>query len=138
MVKIVTIDASAATSWIFPQQATATADDFLASSVDRRFAAPGVFAWEIGNLIAMKARRASLESGQWVKRLEALGIEIASSPPGEDVFGFIDAAMRHDLTLFDTAYLLHALGHGGGLASRDDQLLKAALAAGVEVFDLRD
>lgn len=136
--KTVTIDASAATSWIFPRQATASADVFLAGSADRRFTAPGVFAWEIGNLIATRSRRASLEPGQWVERLEGLGIEIGSSPSGETVLGFIDAAMKHDLTLFDTAYLLHALGHGGGLASRDAQLLKAATTAGVEVFDLRD
>ncbi|MFA4940448.1 type II toxin-antitoxin system VapC family toxin [Brevundimonas sp.] len=135
---IVTIDASAAASWIFPRQASAAADAFLASSADRRFAAPGIFAWEVGNLIATRARRANLEPGDLIDRLAGLGIEIASSPTSENVFGFIDAAMKHDLTLFDTAYLLHALGHGGGLASRDAGLLKAAMAAGVDVFDLRD
>lgn len=136
--KIVTIDASVAASWIFPGQASAAADVFLLESADRRFTAPGIFAWEIGNLIATRSSRAGLAPLALVERLDAVGIEIAASPDSEGVLSSIDAARRHDLTLFDTAYLLHALGHGGALASRDAQLLKAATAAGVDVFDLRD
>lgn len=136
--KIVTIDASVAVSWLLPAQATASADAFLADSGDRQFTAPSVFAWEIGNLIATKARRARLESSALLRRLEVLAIEVAPPPDAETVLSFVQAAAKHDLSLFDTAYLLHALGHGGALASRDADLLDAAAALGVETHDLRD
>ena len=53
--KIVTIDASAAASWLLPSQRTLRADAFIADRVERRLIAPDVFAWEVGNLIAGRA-----------------------------------------------------------------------------------
>ncbi|MEH6663514.1 MAG: type II toxin-antitoxin system VapC family toxin [Brevundimonas sp.] len=134
----VTIDASAAVSWLFPAQASGVADAFLNDSADRRLAAPGIFAWEVGNLIATRSRRAGMDPTDLCDRLEALGIEIAPAPSPEAVLETVGAAAALDLTLFDTAYLLHAMNHGGGLASRDRRLLDAARSAGVDVFDLRD
>jgi len=137
-VKIVTIDASAAASWLFPSQRTRAADMFLEASADRRFAAPGVFAWEIGNQIAVRARRDEREAGRLLTQLEAFEIDISPPVGAEAVFAYIGQGLQRNLTLFDTAYLNHALALGTSLASRDRQLLDAAVKAGVEVFDLRD
>ena len=136
--KTVTIDASAAASWLFRGQRTRAADAFLKDSVDRRFVAPGVFAWEIGNQIGIRARGDRREVSRMLAHLGTIGVGIAPSPAVEAVFGSIDQALRRDLTLFDTAYLSHALELGTSLASRDRRLLHAAEAAGVDVFDLRD
>ena len=136
--KIVTIDASAAASWLFRGQRTRAADAFLEASVDRRFVAPGVFAWEIGNQIGIRARGDRREASRMLAHLDTFEIRIAPSLEVESVFGSIDQALRRNLTLFDTAYLTHSLMLGTSLASRDWRLLGAAVAAGVDVFDLRD
>lgn len=136
--KSVTIDASAVASWLFRGQRTGTADAFLKGSVDRRFVAPGIFAWEIGNQIGIRARGDRREASRMLAHLGTFAIGIAPSPNVEAVFGTIDQALRWNLTLFDTAYLTHALELGTSLASRDRRLLHAAEAAGVDVFDLRD
>lgn len=136
--KSVTIDASAVTSWLFRGQRTGAADAFLIGSVDRRFVAPGIFAWEIGNQIGLRARGDRREASRMLAHLATFAIEIAPPPDVEAVFGTIDQALRRNLTLFDTAYLTHALELGTSLASRDRRLLHAAEAAGVDVFDLRD
>ena len=136
--KTVTIDASAAASWLFRGQRTRTADAFLEGSVDRRFVAPGIFAWEIGNQIGIRARGDGREVSRMLAHLGTLAIGIAPSPDVQAVFGSIDQALRRNLTLFDTAYPTHALELGTSLASRDGRLLHAAEAAGVDVIDLRD
>lgn len=136
--KTVSIDASAAASWLFPTQRTRAADQFLGLRNERRFAAPAVFAWEIGNQIAVRARGDIVQAELLLADLASLNIEIASPPDDETIFGAIGQAIRRNLTLFDTAYLNHALALGGALASRDGRLLDAARAQGVDVFDLRD
>ncbi len=136
--KIVSIDASAAAAWLFSTQRTEAADRFLASGEARRFVAPTVFAWEIGNQIAVRARGSGGEADRLLHHLASFEIEIAPPPHHEAVFATIGQAIRRNLTLFDIAYLSHALTHGGALASRDRRLLDAARAVGVDVFDLRD
>ncbi len=136
--KIVSIDASAVASWLFPTQRTRAADQFLGLRNERRFAAPMVFAWEIGNQIAVRARGDVAEAEILLADLASFNIDISPPPDAETVFGTIGQAIRRNLTLFDTAYLSHALMHGGALASRDRRLLDAARAVGVDVFDLRD
>jgi len=136
-VKIVSIDASAAAAWLFHTQRTEAADQFLSNATDHRFVAPSIFAWEIGNLIALRARGNTDETDRLVDVLASFSIEIAPPVDFATVFGLVGQAARQGLTLFDSAYLSHALEFGAGLASRDRRLLDAARAVGVDVFDLR-
>lgn len=135
--KIVTIDASAAASWLFPSQRTPSADSFLRTVAIAQFVAPAIFAWEIGNQIGVRARGDPREAASLLAELEAFEIEIAPPMTDDAVFASVSQALRLSLTLFDTAYLNHALTLGAGLASRDGKLIEAAVRAGVEVFDLR-
>lgn len=136
--KIVSIDASAAAAWLFHTQRTVAADHFLATSADRRLVAPMVFAWEIGNQIAVRARGSTGEADRLLLALASFNIEIAPPADSAAVFATVGQAIRRGLTLFDAAYLNHALTLGASLASRDRRLLDAARAVGVDVFDLRD
>jgi predicted nucleic acid-binding protein len=97
-----------------------------------------VFAWEVGNQIAVRSRGDIGQAEILLADLASLNIEIAPAPDDEVVLGGIGQAIRWNLTLFDSAYLNHALTLGGALASRDRRLIEAARAAGVDVFDLRD
>lgn len=136
--KTVSIDASVAASWLFPTQRTRAADLFLGLRNERRFVAPMVFAWEVGNQIALRARGDIGQAEILLADLAAFNVEIAPPPDEEAVLGSIAQAIRWNLTLFDAAYLTHALAFGAALASRDRRLIEAARSVGVDVLDLRD
>lgn len=134
--KTVTIDASAAASWLFPQQRTRRADAFLEGGDYERLIAPDIFVWEIGNLIARRLKPD--ERAAALDMLSLLQIEMAPSRPSGAVLELVGFAERHGVSLFDAAYLQLCLQTDARLASRDTRLLEAAHAAGVNLLDLRD
>ena len=97
-----------------------------------------MFSWEIGNFISIRVGRGRAELKQVREKLDQLEVRVTTARDREATLALIEPALTHRLSLFDTAYLRHALGHGGALASRDAALLDAAVTAGVDVFDLRD
>lgn len=135
--KIVTIDASAAASWLLPLQRTSAADRFLEDDQPRRLIAPDIFAWEIGNLLARNARRNAEAAAGYLQDLQALDIRVTAPRDRESILGLVDFATKEGLSLFDAAYLILCLERGAALASRDGRLLDAARAASVDVYDLR-
>ncbi|MGA0544158.1 type II toxin-antitoxin system VapC family toxin [Brevundimonas sp. VNH65] len=136
--KIVTIDASAAASWIFPTQATHAGDAFLAASDAHRLIAPAILPWELGNQILNRSRKAGVSPAAMLDDLRALNVEIDAPPASEAVLTSVEAALSRRLSLFDNAYLQLCLDRSAALASRDAALLQAALVVGVEIIDLRD
>jgi predicted nucleic acid-binding protein len=136
--KTITIDASAAASWIFPRQATAAADAFISDDAPRQLIAPSVFCWEMGNQIVRRARRFGESPSVLLEDLSVLGVQIAAPPVSEEVLDGVATALGQGLSLLDSAYLQLSLSRNAALASRDARLLDAARAAGVDVFDLRD
>lgn len=135
--KTVTIDASCAISWLFAEQRTRAADRLLLDEAIYR-TAPDVFAWEIGNFISLWVGRGRADLDPLREKLGQLDIRVTPPRDSEATLALIGPSVTHGLSLFDTAYLLHALGNGGALASRDAALLDACRAVGVDVFDLRD
>lgn len=135
--KTVTVDASCAISWLFAEQRTDAADRLLLDEQVYR-TAPDVFLWEIGNFMSLRVSRGRSELDPLRERLDQLDIRVTSPRDSEATLALIAPSVVHGLSLFDTAYLLHALGNGGALASRDVALLEACRAAGVDVIDLRD
>ena len=132
------IDASAAASWLIETQATASSDAFLEARADDDFIAPAIFAWEIVNLIASKSGRGSLDLDHGLEALGGLGIKVRPPLPGHEVVKLAPFAIEVGLSLFDAAYLALAIESGGAIVSRDKALLDAAVAHGIQIFDLRD
>ena len=101
--------------------------------------APHIFQWEIGNLLVRQTRR---EPGFDLQGALTLldDFEVELAPPWErndlQLLGIFAASRR--LSLFDASYLWLAMSIDGPVASRDADLLAAATAAGLPVFDLRD
>jgi len=122
---------------LFPEQRTRAADRLLLGGF-ALWAAPDIFAWEVGNFVARRAMQGRADAAQVQAKLSLLDVRVTAPRQSDAVMALIPQAVANDLSLFDTAYLLHALGHGGGLASRDNRLLQAATKVGVDVFDLRD
>ncbi|MDP3370510.1 MAG: type II toxin-antitoxin system VapC family toxin [Brevundimonas sp.] len=135
--KTVTIDASCATSWLFAEQRTLAADRLLLDGEIYR-TAPDIFVWELGNFISLRAGQGRVDPAVLRGKLDQLDVRLGAPRDRDATLALIPPAVFHRLNLFDTAYLLHALGHGGALASRNGPLLEAAMAASVDVFDLRD
>lgn len=136
--KLVTIDASAVASWIFPSQATREADAFLRERDRWRFIAPNILVWEMGNQILNRARKTGEPSDELLSDFRILDVEIAVPAAADAVLSGIEAAQSRRLSLFDNAYLELCIRQDAALASCDADLLQAALRFGVEIFDLRD
>jgi predicted nucleic acid-binding protein len=96
--------------------------------------APPHFGVEVANALLRGAR---LEAQDVAARLDALfraGVEVAD----RGVPGLVDAtdlAARHDLTVYDAAYLALALDVDGELATGDGALAHAARREGLPVLD---
>ena len=134
----VVVDASAALSWLLDTQLTPAAERFLVEQggVDRRWRAPFVFGWEVDNTLAGLARRGRLSAQAYaeaVAQLNGYGVEEGAPFASEVV---LELARDTGLSLFDAAYLRHALSLGAELVSRDRDLVAAARKAGVGVHDL--
>ncbi|RZJ40573.1 MAG: PIN domain-containing protein [Brevundimonas sp.] len=138
MTKLI-VDASAAASWLLASQVTPSATDLLDRIESFELVAPHVFQWEIGNLLVRQTRR---EPGfDLAGAFTVLGsFKISHAPPvgREGVQALAHIAAARGLSLFDAGYLWLAMERDGAVVSRDGQLLAAATAAGLPVFDLRD
>lgn len=134
------VDASVAASWFLRNQATQRADDLLTERDRHDFVAPIYFAVELRNLLLVGERRGALTTAMVEDNL--LRAEVLISIEHGDVEEEAQAAMAtgraYGLTLYDAIYLTKALREGRGLASRDRQLLAAATAAGIKIYDARD
>jgi predicted nucleic acid-binding protein len=132
------IDASAAAAWLLPSQCTPASEALLDDAPSHVFAAPHIFPAEIRNALLSlewKGRLTSDETTRAMMILLSFGIGIEPPPTAYD--DILDLARREDLTVYDTTYLWDAMRGGFTLASRDADLLAAAVRNGVPVEDLR-
>lgn len=133
------IDASVAASWFLKTQATRQADELLANRQAHTFVAPIYFAVELRNVLLLAERRGTITAEkveESVLRASVL-IDIEHGDVQAEAENAMTTARAFGLNLYDAIYLAKALDEGRALASRDRQLLNAALAAGVDVFDAR-
>lgn len=92
--------------------------------------APSVFWLEVANaLLRGRGLPASAVSLR-LEGLEAVGLETADRG-ARGARASTDLAARHELTVYDAAYLWLAIDVDGELATRDRALIKAAAAEGV-------
>jgi predicted nucleic acid-binding protein len=133
------VDASAAAAWLLASQATPAALDLLDRLAAHEPVAPDAFQWEIGNLLVRQTRREpGFDLGEAFSVLDSFNIGLAPPPAKKEIRALASIAAARGLSLFDASYLWLAMKIDGGVASRDADLLAAATAAGLPVFDLRD
>jgi predicted nucleic acid-binding protein len=135
----VVIDASVAASWFLETQATSKTDALLLNKEDHEFVAPILFAIEIRNVLLLGERRGSLTAKAVENNLLRVSvlIDIESGDVEAEAQRAMDTARASGLKLYDAIYLTKAMRENRPLATRDAQLLAAAVAAGVEVYDAR-
>lgn len=130
------VDASVILAWSLEDESSEAAE----SAVERLLAegglAPAHWPLEIANGLRSAERRGWIDEPsirRLAARLAGLPVDIA---PVElsTALGVIEAARRHDLSVYDAAYLDLADVRGLPLATVDDRLARACRAAGVPLI----
>jgi predicted nucleic acid-binding protein len=134
------LDASVAISWCFPgdpTEDTPYSRRVLSELAVNDAIVPEIWAFEIANSIFVACRKRKRISEQQIHEyldlLKALPIHVET----QNLWANVDLeslARRHDLAAYDAAYLDLALRTKLVLATSDDPLKRAAIAAGIPVL----
>jgi len=131
------LDASVAGSWCLQDEADPAIDALLAKTRKEGACAPPLWRWEVANLLLSAVRRGRMSEANAIGHfgdLALLPIAIDADAPGRawrETFALADA---HALTVYDAAYLELAMRTGLSLATKDDDLRKAAQQVGVALL----
>lgn len=132
------LDSSLTLAFVFKDEVTQDTEKIL-DSLGRGSKAftPALWRWEVGNALLMGEKRKRLtatESNRHLTLLHALPIEIDEAGPREAWNAAPVLARKHQLTLYDAAYLELALRRGLALGSLDTDLRKAAKVEKVPIL----
>ena len=133
----IVVDASMTISWLFASERTRAAQEVLRRVVDEGANVPSLWRLEVANVLRAAARLGRCSEAyvdRSLRRLERLSV---SSDAETDRCAWtitLGLARRHNLTLYDAAYLELALRLGEPLATCDGALIAAGRANGLAVL----
>jgi predicted nucleic acid-binding protein len=130
----IVIDASIVGAWVYSDESDGIADAAAEVLQDDTGLVPGLFWFEVRNLLLVGERRKRISTEStiaFLSRLDQLPLLIDSDCDSARV---LNLARRHGLTVYDAAYLEVAERHGVRLATLDKRLAAAALAVGVDLL----
>lgn len=129
------LDNSVVSGWYLSGQATEYSQAVAARLEEDRALVPPLWQLELANVLktaCTKGRLSQVQARQILEALAQLPIEVdTGAQPGQRQL--FELAMRFNLSSYDAAYLELAMRHGLPLATQDEQLKLAAIAAGVDV-----
>jgi len=134
---VLVVDASVAMGWIIQSQTTPLTEDALQTVASDSGLVPAHFGIEIARALRNRERRNLLTpeiSDAVLAQLQGLPLRQDKSDALDVVRDVVTLARRHALQVADAAYLELALRTGLSLATQDDAVARAALAAGVKLF----
>jgi len=133
------IDASIALSWCFEDESSALTDAVLRRLALTPSIAPAVWPLEVANGLRSAERRGHLDEGAIpavTHLLMTLPIDVEETTDLEAAVGrILPMARALGLSAYDATYLDLASRRGLPLATADEQLARAAQAAGIEVVE---
>lgn len=135
---LVVVDASIALAWCFPDETSDYADGVLVALEGKTMVVPAVWSLEIANAVLVGERRKRLnqpEIKQFTMLLESLSVIQEAGSLANDINDVLPLARTHGLSAYDAAYLELSIRHNAPLATLDDKLQKAAIAAGINIFE---
>ena len=132
------LDSSLTLAFVFQDEATTDTDKILDSlgQGSKAFTAP-LWRWEVGNALLMAERRKRImpaDSQRHLTSLQLLPLELDDQASREAWHATILLARKHQLTLYDAAYLELSIRRGVALGSLDTDLRKAAKFEGVKLL----
>jgi predicted nucleic acid-binding protein len=129
---ILVIDASVAISWIADDERSPYAEAALVAGASDRAVVPALWRWEIANTLVMLQRRGRLldAAATYSSVTRNLPIDVVTDTTETHGFEEIEIARRHQLSVYDAAYLALAKSRGLLLATLDTRLARAATSEG--------
>lgn len=130
------LDASMTLAWCFEDETTVDTEAVLRRLLLEGATAPAHWSLEVGNGLRFGERRGRLDHGR-LEAAESLLSDLFVDLVTVDIammFRAIAVARRHDLTVYDAAYLELASTRGLGLATIDRQLIEACHKERVRVI----
>ncbi|MBV8114117.1 MAG: type II toxin-antitoxin system VapC family toxin [Silvibacterium sp.] len=127
------LDVSVAATWAFPDENHPQADAAFARLRNDYGLVPGLWWFEIRNVLIVNERRQRLteaDTATFLRDLEKLRIVRDIAPDHAEIMRL---ARTHLLTVYDTAYLELAQRQGVALATLDDALIRAAHVEAVPI-----
>ena len=129
------LDNSVVSGWYLTGQSTDYSQAIAARLEVDKALVPALWQLELANVLktaCTKGRLSHAQARQILDALAQLPIEVDNdTPPGQRQL--FELAMRFNLSSYDAAYLELAMRQGLPLATQDEQLKLAAIAAGVGV-----
>lgn len=136
--KAFVLDVSACMPWCCEDETTPASEEMLEWAIEgSELHVPSLWAWEILNVVGVtiKRRRITPDRGrEFLAQLAMLNLRIDRPPPVTDFPRLHSLASAYELTAYDVAYLDLAKRLSLPLATRDDDLRRAAMAEGIEVL----
>ncbi len=132
------LDASVALAWCFEDESSAVADRALDRVVAEVAVVPAIWPLEMANALRSAERRGRLTFADQARLRELLmALPIVVEPL--DLAGALgevsEVARAADLSAYDAAYLALAARRALPLATTDERLARACVAAGVQLAD---
>jgi predicted nucleic acid-binding protein len=132
------LDASLTMAFVFSDEATAETDAILDTfGQGVKALSPGLWRWEVGNVLLMAERRKRIteaENHRHLASLQKLPVEVDEESWREAWSRVAPLARKHGLKFYDTVYLELAIRRDLALGSLDVELRKAAEAEGIRVL----
>jgi predicted nucleic acid-binding protein len=132
------LDVSACVPWCCEDETTPASEEMLEWAINgSALHVPALWTWEILNAVGVviRRRRISSDRGQaFLEQLAALNFKIDRPPQIADFPRLHSLAAAHQLTAYDAAYLDLAKRVSLPLATRDDDVRRAALDEGIQIL----
>jgi|SRR5579872_3852188 len=132
------LDCSLTVAWFFEDEADAYAQAVEDSLPAAAAIVPTLWPLEVANALLMSERRQRATEAKvttFLGLLKALPITLDDETAARAWQESIHLARTHELSVYDAAYLELALRRGLPLATLDDRLEAAAVAAGVPKYE---
>lgn len=135
----IVLDASITLAWCFKDEATTETNALLINSSNETFYVPHLWSLEVGNILISAERKNRINYADivhFIGLLDKLNIQIDHETHGKAFHDILTSAHSEKLTTYDSAYLELAMRRGCSLASKDQELCKAAAKLGVTVISV--
>jgi predicted nucleic acid-binding protein len=128
------VDASVSACWLRPDERHPVAAAAYKRIAEDSAVAPGLWWYELRNMLIVNERRGRLDSAKTARALRLLGGLPVTTDTAVEEEALMHLARRHHLTVYDAAYLELALRKGLALATLDAALATAARAETVPLI----
>jgi predicted nucleic acid-binding protein len=135
---IFVVDASYAAAWCFVDEATERTEVFLRLARETGVIVPGIWIYEIANLLRTAERRERISREHADNSLEILDdMMILDDEVDRSFIGsaVVALARQHNLTIYDASYVELGKRLGAPLPTRDRQIIAAIEKEGVALIE---